>query len=275
MKTRYGEAGNFVDVILFHAKDEINSIAYVPDSLNILPEENLVLSLGAGKTVFQHFILKGEFASTALTRDTRSEKSDQSHPLAKAGFLYTPRLSSSYYNAFKTSFDFQQDGYTIGVAYERIDPQYRTLGAYYFNNDLENITLNGATSILQGKMNIAASGGTQRDNLDKSKVSTMRRVVGSINVNFIPSQKLNFSTSYSTFQTFTNIRSQFVDINQLTPYDNLDTLNFTQISKNATLTVMYTFGTSESRKQNLNINLTYQDAADKQGIILPKIQTTG
>jgi hypothetical protein len=264
-KASYGDGGNFVDVILFHAEDDMNSISYIPDSLNVLPEENLVLSLGAGKTIFKHFVLKGEFASTALSRDTRSEKSDQSHPLANAGFFYTPRLSSSYYNAFKTSFDFQQEAYSIGVAYERIDPQYRTLGAYYFNNDLENITMNGATAILEGKMNIAVSGGTQRDNLDKSKVSTMRRAVGSININFIPSEKLNLSTSYSTFQTFTNIRSQFVDINQLTPYDNLDTLNFTQISKNATLMAMYTFGAKESRKQNININLTYQDAADKQG----------
>src|SRR5690606_16226055 len=114
------------------------------------------------------------------------------------------------------------------VGYERIDPQYRTLGAYYFNNDLENITVNGATAILQGKLNLAANAGTQRDNLDNTKVSTMRRVVGSFNAGYAPSQKVNLNASYSTFQTYTNIRSQFLDINQLTPYDNLDTLNFTQ-----------------------------------------------
>jgi hypothetical protein len=67
-------------------------------------------------------------------------------------------------------------------------------------------------------MMVAVSAGTQRDNLDKSKISTMRRMVGSINVNYMPSQKLNLSTSYSTFQSYTNIRSQFVDINQLTQY---------------------------------------------------------
>lgn len=265
LKASYIDGGNFVDVIVFHAADDVNSISYVPDSLNILPQENLVFSLGAGKTIFKHFVLKGEFATSAITRDTRSEKSDPSHPLAQAGFLYTSRISSSFYNAFKTSFDFQKDTYSIGVGYERIDPQYRTLGSYYFNNDLENITLNAATTILQGKMNIAASGGSQHDNLDKSKVSTMRRMVGSLNVNYMHSEKLSLSTSYSTFQTYTNIRSQFVDINQLTPYDNLDTLNFTQISKNASLAAMYTFGGNEKRKQNVNINLTYQNANDQQG----------
>lgn len=264
-KTTYGDGGNFIDLTLFHAKDDITSIRYGPDSLGILPEENLVISIGAGKTLFENFILKSELSSSALSRDIRSEETNSSQPLSKAGFLYTPRLSSHYYKAFKTSLDYQQAGYTIGVAYERIDPEYRTLGAYYFNNDMENITLNGSASILSGKMNVAFSGGTQRDNLDKSKISTMRRLVASLNVNYTPSEKLNLSFSYSSFQTFTNIRSQFVDINQLTPYDNLDTLNFTQISKSANISAMYTIGSSKTKRQNLNVNLSVQNASDEQG----------
>lgn len=224
-----------------------------------------MLSIGAGKRLFKHFLLRGELATTAITRDIRSEEASHDHLLSNAGFLYKSRLSSSYYKAFKTSFDYQQDAYTINVAYERIDPEYRTLGAYYFNNDLENITVNGTAGILQGKMNVAVSTGTQRDNLDKSKISTMRRMVGSININYTPSQRLNLSGSYSSFQTYTNIRSQFIDINQLTPYDNLDTLNFTQISRNATLTGMYALGSNDKRKQNLSVNLTYQNASDRQG----------
>jgi hypothetical protein len=273
-KTSYNKDGSFVDLIVFHAKDDVTSIASVPDSLlsllqengrDILPQENLVVSIGAGKTFFEHFLLRGELASSALSRDIRSERGEQTHPLSKLSFLYTPRLSSSYYKAFKTSLNYQQDAYSIGVAYERVDPQYRTLGAYYFNNDLESITANGSASLWQGKMNVAVSAGTQRDNLDKSKVSTMRRMVGSVNVNYIPNQKLNLSASYSSFQTYTNIRSQFVNINQLTPYDNLDTLNYTQISQSITATATYALGNSKESRQSINLNLNVQDAADKQG----------
>jgi hypothetical protein len=263
-KASYGKEGGFVDLILFHAKDDINSISFVPDSLDILPEENLVVSVSAGKTLFDHFLLKAEIASSALSRDTRAEEGGNSHVLAKTGFLYTPRISSTYYKAFKTSLDYQLEGYTIGVAYERVDPEYRTLGAYYFNNDLESITVNGSASILQSKMNVAVSAGTQRDNLGKNKVSTMRRMVGSVNVNYMPTEKLNLSASYSSFQTFTNIRSQFVDINQLTPYDNLDTLNYTQLSQSATAMALYSFGRSKERKQSVNLNISVQSAADKQ-----------
>jgi hypothetical protein len=263
-KASYSDEDLFADLIVFHAEDDANSIASLPDSLDILPQENLVMSLAAGKTFFNHFVLRGEFATSALSRDIRADETGATHPLGKAGFLYKPRLSSSYYNAFKVGFDFQKDNYTIGVGYERIDPQYRTLGAYYFNSDLQNITVNAATTILQDKMNIAVSAGRQRDNLDNSKVSTMQRTVGSLSVNYTPSERLNFSVNYSTFQSFTNIRSQFVDINQLTPFDNLDTLNFTQLSSNATLSGAYNFGRNEQRKQNVSLNFTYQDAADKQ-----------
>jgi hypothetical protein len=264
-KASYGNGGDFVDIITFHAQDDINSISYVPEDLGILPEENLVMSVSAGKSLFKKFLIKAELAASALSRDTRAAEDDQDHPLAKVKMLYTPRLSSSYYKAFKSSFSYQQQGYALGVTYERIDPQYRTLGAYYFNNDLENITANVAASMAQGKVNIAVNAGSQHDNLDKSKVSTMRRLVGSINLAYAPSQKVNFGASYSNFQTYTNIRSQFTNVNALTPYDNLDTLNFTQISQNATLTTMYRFGRNENRQQSINCNLTFQDAADKQG----------
>jgi hypothetical protein len=266
-KASYGEGGNFADLIFFHAKDEISSIGPVPDSLNILPQENLVVNMAVGKTFFKHFILRTEFATSALSRDTRAAGAIHSHPLAKTRLFYEPRLSSSFYNAFKTSFDFQQESYTLGIAYERIDPQYRTLGAYFFNNDLENLTANVTTAIMQNKMNIAASAGMQRDNLDRSKISTMTRMVGAVNVNYLPSEKLNISGSYSTFQSYTNIRSQFVDINRLTPYQNLYTLKFTQLSSNASLTATLSFAKNEQRKQNINFALTYQNAADRQGAL--------
>jgi hypothetical protein len=264
-KTGYDDGKHAVDLILFHASDDEQSVAFMPDSLNLFPEENLVVSLGARKVILEHFVLKGEFATSAITRDIRALEVVNDHLLAQVPVVYESRSSSAFYNAAKASFDYQSTYYTLGVGYERIDPQYRTLGAYYFNNDLENITVNGSTSILEGKLNVAASAGSQRDNLDKSKMSTMRRGVGSLNVNYVASDRLNLSANYSTFQTFTNIRSQFLDINQLTPYDNLDTLNFTQLTKNASMNASYQFGASQESKQNISLNLNYQGAAEQQG----------
>lgn len=263
LKTTYNDGKNTAEVALFYAKDGINSIAPLPDSVQILPEENLVLSIGGGIILAENILLRTEFAGSTITLDTRAEKDEGSSSLLDV--LYPYRTSTAFYGAHKTSITYQQPSYSVGLAYERIAPQYRTLGAYFFNSDLENITVNATASMYEGKVNLAASGGTQRDNLDNTKISTLRRMVGSVNLNYVPSQKMNISASYSSFQSYTNIRSQFVDINQLTPYDNLDTLNFTQLSQNATLAAQYMVGNSTNRKQNLGLNMSYQDAADKQG----------
>ncbi|GCC51730.1 hypothetical protein SanaruYs_19590 [Chryseotalea sanaruensis] len=264
-KAGYKDGKNSIDFILFRSTDDLNSIGALPDSLSIFAEENLVVSFACGTTVLKQFLLHAELAGSALTRDTRDTAIHQSHILASPEFLFTSRSSSAYYQAFKASFNYQFSGQSIGLGFERIDPGYRTHGAYFFNSDLENITINVASSLLKSKMQVNASVGTQRDNLDQEKLSSFRRMIGSINVNYTPSQQATLSAAYSTFQSFANIRSQFVDINQLSPYDNLDTLNFTQLSQSANLSFSYSLGKSEDRKQNMSVNLMYQTAADKQG----------
>ena len=263
-KAHYGDSKYFGEVSMFRAKDDSTSIDYIPEDEGVLPQENLVVSIGGGVTFFQKLLLKAELASSALTRDIRAPESDTEGFHGSFGNVFTARMSTSYYKAFKANLSYMGHGFSVGTGYERIDPEYRTLGAYYFNSDLENITVNGATALAGGRVNVAANVGTQRDNLDGSKISTMRRWVSSISVGFVPNEKLNISTSYSNFQTYTNIRSQFVDVNQLTPYDNLDTLNFTQITQNLNANANYQLGSDKQKRQSLSTNISIMKAADRQ-----------
>lgn len=264
-KAYYGDSKLFGEVSMFRAKDDSASIAYIPVDEGVLPQENLVMGISGGVTLFEKLQLKAEFASSALTRDQRASTNDGKAVFNSFGSLFTSRTSTSYYKAIKGNATYSGNGYNVGLGFERIDPEYKTLGAYYFNSDLQNITVNAATAFLSGKVNVAVNVGRQRDNLDNSKISTMKRWVSAVNIGFVPNERLNISTSYSSFQTYTNIRSQFVDINQLTTYDNLDTLNFTQITQNLNLNGNYSFGTSERKRQAVNMNISIMKAADEQG----------
>ncbi len=264
VKTAYGDEQNRIELILFHAEDDPASISQPVDSLQITPHENMVVSVGGVKKLFGHLKLRTEFAASALTKDTRAEKTSRRNLFAKSGLLFQPRLSSAYYRAIKASVDYQHDHWLLGIGYERIDPEYRTLGAYYFNNDLENITLNSTAVLMKEKLNVALSAGIQHDNVAKIRISTMRRLVSAFNITATPSPRLNVSASWSTFQTYTNIRSQFAQVDELIPYNN-DTLNFTQISRNAALSAYFVVSESESKKQNVNVNLGWQEGADNQG----------
>ncbi|MDR0836433.1 MAG: hypothetical protein LBN11_07650 [Tannerella sp.] len=251
-KVQYDDAKYSVGMIYFGAKDQTKDILFQPlDSLGITPMQNNVFSWHATLNMIQNLSFNAEYAISLLTRDSRA-----------------PEASSHAYHAMNAKLNYQLQKNTIGIGYERIDPEYKTLGAYYFNNDYENITLNFARPFLKGdKANVAASFGVQRDNLDNNKEESSNRYVSSINLNYNPTEDLQTSLNFSTFQSYRNLKSQFDYINELSPYDNMDTLRFTQLSQNLDGAITYTFKKTEKQNQRLNLNVSYQESADRQGAI--------
>jgi hypothetical protein len=264
VKVRYEQEDHYLGMSVFGAKDDPSSLQWQPDSLNILPHGNTAMSWEGGVKLFENLTLSGEYGLSLFTRDVRAPH-EGSSLLSKA---VDNRTSTHKYQAFRAEINYQLKKNNIGVGYERIDPEYRTLGAYYFNNDYENITVQYARPFMQDKIDLALSWGVQRDDLDNNKEQSSKRFVGSANVNYTPNEKFNASLSYSSFQTYMNIRSQFSYINGETPYDNLDTLDFTQLSQNLSLSTMYNFYKTEDKRQNINVDLSFQEAADKQGDVI-------
>lgn len=252
-RIRYEKSKYQVGTSIFGAKDDINSLKWQPDSLSVFPEENMAISFDAGIQLINNLRLTTEYGISLLNRDIRKIN-----------------ISDTKFRAIRTSLDYTFKNNTIGIGYERIDPGYKTLGAYYFNNDLENITLNFARPFLKNKGSVTFSGGIEHDDLNKTKESQTRRFISSVNIGYTHSDHLNFNLAYSSFQTYMNIKSQFDYINELTPYDNLDTLNYTQITQSINFITNYAIKKNDLFSQNLNLNLSLQEAADKQGEIVPE-----
>ncbi|SEO51926.1 hypothetical protein [Niastella yeongjuensis] len=262
VKLGYNQKLYRVAVSAFAAKDVQNSLLVPPDSLLIFPGKNLAIHYEAALQPLKGLEVSAGYATSVLTRDIRDTTENHNKGITNA--FTGGNGSTAIYHALKGQLNYNFRKSTIGVGYERIDPGYQTYGTYYFNNDLENITVNLAQSLFKDKASISANVGVQRDNLDYSKSGTTRRVVGALNINFAPSEKWQSSFSYSNFQTYMNIRPQFEYINQL-PYQQMDTLNFTQISQNANLNVNVLAKKSEQQMHSLNVNLNFQDASDDQG----------
>lgn len=254
-----------IGLITFYAQDKLNSAVIDPDKTRVLPKENLVLSIDSDVTLTKHLNLKGEYATTAITQDLRATTTDDAHePLSH---IFNHRASTEYYNAYRLNLDYRFAQATLGLGYERVDPGYETLGAYFFNNDFENITVNMARPFFSNKLNLAFSIGYQKDNLDGQKANPTNRSVGSVNASFYASEKLNLSGSYSNFSTYTNVKpNQFNDINDDNLLDNvLDTLDYRQVSQNANLNINYIIVKEKERQQNININYNVSDIANEQG----------
>lgn len=267
LKTRYDGQRFFLGGTAFTAKDRIHESFFQADSSGIYPKSNVAVSLEAGISIIRGLRLSAEYAASVLTRDIRSPGT------AGGGFLERilgKRESTSLYHAVKAALEYTSPKNTIGLGYERVSPRYETLGAYYFNNDYENMTLDYTRPLLSDKANLALSAGVQRDDLDNSKKEKSRRIVGSLSFTCSPTDRLNAALNASTFQGYRNIKSRFDYVNQMTPYENLDTLNFTQISRNMDLNLDWAVKRGGKVNQTLTLYLSYQEAADKRGeYILP------
>ncbi|GAA4272493.1 hypothetical protein U6A24_09905 [Aquimarina gracilis] len=264
LKTLYTEDKFSIGLTFFKASDDENSLETpVPLELELQPKENIVASLEGGLKFFDRGELRIEAASSAITEDINAA-GEEADPFILSSFLNN-NVTTQHYKAYNANLSYQVAKGSIGVGYEYIDPEYRTFGAYFFNNDLENITLNATQSVFADKVNISFNGGLQKDDLDNTKSSQLQRVVSAVNVTYTASEKFNLSGGYSNFQSFTNIKDQFDFINEVSQTDNLDTLDFQQISQNANLNANYILKDSEDKKRNLNVALSFQNAVNKQG----------
>jgi len=265
LKVGYEQDRYSAGVIAFYAKDDVNSISVVPDEQEVTPKENLVLSLEGSYKLLENLQINAAYATSGMTQDLRADEltDGQGNP---AGIFLNDRTSTEYFDAFRAGLDYSFNKSTLGVAYERIAPGYETLGAYFFNNDFENITLNTGTVLFDNKLNLAFNIGYQRDDLNNQKERSMNRTVGSLNATYNASEVLTLTGSYSNFTTFTNAKvNQFEVIND----DNLlddqyDVLNYRQLSQNANVNINYILSKREDLQQNLNINYALADVSNAE-----------
>lgn len=236
------------DLILFKATDDHHSVS-IPDSLNITPKENLTFGLNTKLKLAEKLNLTTEFAGSAFTEDTRMEEVfyDKYTYLNNLGGLFTPRLSSSFHKAIGITLTYSGDKHSIGVTYQRVDPDYKTLGSTYMNNDYRNITFNLSKTFLKDKITFSGNYGLQKNNLENDRQNEESRMIASAQITYNITEKLNVMGNYSNYSTSSN-----------PTYINLiDSVRFVQVAENYGGLVSYSMG-NEVTSHNFNLNLTMQ-----------------
>lgn len=263
LKVGYEDNGSSISANIFTAKDDVNSIPYTLYNSTLTPKQNVAMSINGRKTFLKRFFIEGEYAVSALNNDVRANDNSEADTVVHKPTnniikgLLPANATSRYYDALNASVGYQGNWYTLQFRYERIAPEYQTLGAYYFNNDMRNITMVPSVRLFKNRLNLNANVGFQENNLDKTRTSTTKRTVGAFNATYIPNEKWNFAANYSNFSSYTNVRPQ-VD-----PFfrNTLDTLNFYQVSRTTTGTVMRNLGGQEN-PQSIMLTGSYQKASD-------------
>lgn len=241
----YNNNGHELKIIALKARDQTNSLTYIPLNSTIKPKDNVVISLLGKTKIANSLSINAEYAMSALTANLFSEIERNEKEVFSA-FLIN-NATTSIFQAYKTSLAYQIKTQQISFNYEHIDPGYSTLGGYFFNNDLENYTLAYNGSFLNGKLNGGLNTGLQLNNLDQTKAATTKRLVGSFNASGQLNKNWTLSGNYSNFSNFTRKRPAadpfFVPLG--------DTLNFYNQAITAGIQSTISFG-KKKLKHNLS-----------------------
>ncbi len=257
VKFGVGKPQNFVDLVFFKGKDLINSIDSLPPSVAVSPAENSVVGLITHQTILKIISLDAEYALSAYTLDMRQPEIDvpQFPLINNLKALYRPRTSSQLLTAADVRLGLRLKWGQLAVQYTRVEPDYKSMGSFFFNTDVENLTLSPSWSMLKNRLRMSASYGVQRNNLMFTKANNTNRRIGALNVAYTPNNWYNVTATYNNFE-----------FNQAAVSERIgDTLKLVQVSQNGALNNNFNFGTGPVR-HNLNLGLTYQVFNDQNNL---------
>ncbi len=245
-KLGVGSAANYVDLIYFSASDDTTSLEMAPLDPRTTPRENLVLGLNMSFSPVQSLSVFAEAAASALNRDSRSDEIETGVS-SILNSLFQPRESAQANLATRAGIDFNQAMWGLRVEFLRVDPDYQTLGSYFFNTDVQSITVAPRGTFAGGRVNISASGGFSRNNLYDDLAQTTERVIGSANL------MLRISRAFRIGGLFSNYSSD----QSSGVFESTDSTRVKNVSRNFMLTPQFQFG--REVRHSIGIRAQQQD----------------
>ena len=264
VKMGLGKGGNFFDISVLKAKDDSTSVHPGPELKGtVTPAENLVVGINGQAKFLKHFTFSLEAATSLFTKNmsnTASLPDSAKNVETKllGGFIHT-NSTSEHYNAIQTGLGYQQKIFSLKFQYRRIDPNYKSMGAYFFNSDLENLTIAPSLNLLKNKLRLSGSIGLQHDNLNHQKQSTSKRTIGSANVSAEFTKHLGMDFSFSDYSNTQQVKTILLK----------DTFKIAQVSENFSLTPRYILATEKHvhaliLSVNYNLFTSLDNSSNKQ-----------
>ncbi|HYM21152.1 MAG TPA: hypothetical protein VEW28_09140 [Candidatus Kapabacteria bacterium] len=253
-KIGYGNDQAFFDLIYLHAKDDSASLSHPPVKIDLFPQENTILGMNTRIKIIEALTFDGEVAGSFLTRDIRSPLVDSTQIPKSLQWIIDTRSSTSLLFASTTGLTFRVPHFGMRVGYERIEPDFTSLGAYYFTTDIENYTIAPSFDAFQNKLRVSGSVGIQNDNVLGTKLAKTQRIIGSGNISINPTQVFGLDMNYANYSTQqgTNPKSTLIN----------DSTRVSSVAQSASITPRFLF-ISSTTTQSVIVSGSYQDYTDQ------------
>lgn len=215
-KIGYGTNERNIELSMLSAKDDSNSIQKnIPDTLRTVnPAGNAVFSLRGIFTFYKKLFVEADAGSSVYTYDVGSQlgASDDLEKInSYSKGLVRINTTTQANFAYTASIGYKEKNWSIKASYRHIDPEFQSMGAYFFQNDLENYTIGGSFNALKNKLRFNGSIGQQKDNLRKQKTAQTTRLIGNANLSVDFTDRLGIDASYINYSA--NATPNIVNVN--------------------------------------------------------------
>lgn len=196
-KIGYGSQKSYFDISFLKAQDDTTSINQLKtdSSKKVLPEANIVGSVVTHFTLSSHLFFDGDLGLSIYTNNINS--SLKFPELENYNLIIPINLSSQKFIAYSAAVGYKQKYFSLKLAYKWVEPGFKSMGAYFFNSDIEQISIVPAFKVFKNRLRFSGNIGLQKDNVRNQKASTTSRTVfsGGLNIDFTKKIGLDIALS--------------------------------------------------------------------------------
>jgi len=242
---KYDVSANMIKI-----KDRSNSVDFTGfEEQYVSPKDNIATSVEVNLKPVDNLTVSGQYAISSI-RETGSASTE------------TPP-QSVIYQAFEAAVSYSNELGSIGVSYDRLPPNYETLGGYYFSEDEEQVSLNLATTIAD-KVSVSGDFGYRHDNVDKQQLTTNKSLAYSVSLSGNPMERLSLSASVNNNQNYVNLKDNLEQLTKMSEFEDLDTNEYSRLSLTTNFSANYTARQTEVASNSFYSSFSLNTTSDEQ-----------
>ncbi len=199
VKTGIGRKGSFIDFSFLKAMDDSGSVSYqgTDTATFVHPAANMAASAAMRLQFSPKLVLEADGGLSLYTHNMRSVNPIKELDLYK--HILPVNLSTEKYMAWSAALTYKQKHFSLKTNYKWVEPGFKSMGVYYFNNDLEQITFAPSCQLFKNRLRISGSLGLQHDNLRGQKAMSTDRTIWSANAGMDFTRKLGLDLNLSNY----------------------------------------------------------------------------
>jgi hypothetical protein len=204
IKLGVGDERSYFIISALQAKDDSSSVTVDQQTKQkVRAAANTTGSVAFRTQFFKHVYLEGDGGVSLWTNDIGSTYAvpDSSEWIDKLRKIMPVNGTTEYSTAYRAALGYMGKSFGLKLEYKHVDPQFRSMGVYFFNNDIESYTINPTLNLFKGSFRLTGSIGKQSDNTKNQKEATTTRTIGMANLGWDITKQFGIDASFANFSS--------------------------------------------------------------------------